>query len=407
LICLVVLAAYWNLLVLSTTGPEAKAAGGELPEFRFSAGQFTSDSARAGPCDHAAYSKILFEHQLSSLDKITQQKQLVMTHIPGVRRMAAALAALITTIAYALPATAQPTYPSKPIRFILPNAPGGSNDVVARLVGEKLTASWDQPVVIDSRPGGNNVIAAEALLKSTPDGHTILLITAAHAINPLLFPKMPYDAIKDFSAVATLVKTEYILVVNAAVPATNLREFIALAKARPGQLNAAGSNTGGIQHLALELFNMLAGVKLQHVPYKGGGPGMIDLVGGQVQAAFNNAISVMPHVRTGKIRALGVGGDSRVSVLPGIPTFAEAGLPGFNASNWFGVVMPARAQRTPLQKLANEIARIQSLADFREKLALQGVEPFVSGPDVFAAFIKTEMAKYARIIKSANIRIEH
>ena len=236
---------------------------------------------------------------------------------------------------------------------------------------------------------------------------TILLITAAHAINPLLFPKMPYDAIKDFSAVATLVKTEYILVVNAAVPATNLREFIALAKARPGQLNAAGSNTGGIQHLALELFNMLAGVKLQHVPYKGGGPGMIDLVGGQVQAAFNNAISVMPHVRTGKIRALGVGGDSRVSVLPGIPTFAEAGLPGFNASNWFGVVMPARAQRTPLQKLANEIARIQSLADFREKLALQGVEPFVSGPDVFAAFIKTEMAKYARIIKSANIRIEH
>ena len=207
--------------------------------------------------------------------------------------MAAALAALITTIAYALPATAQPTYPSKPIRFILPNAPGGSNDVVARLVGEKLTASWDQPVVIDSRPGGNNVIAAEALLKSTPDGHTILLITAAHAINPLLFPKMPYDAIKDFSAVATLVKTEYILVVNAAVPATNLREFIALAKARPGQLNAAGSNTGGIQHLALELFNMLAGVKLQHVPYKGGGPGMIDLVGGQVQAAFNNAISVI------------------------------------------------------------------------------------------------------------------
>jgi tripartite-type tricarboxylate transporter receptor subunit TctC len=310
-------------------------------------------------------------------------------------------------MALAHPAAAQPTFPTKPIRFILPNAPGGSNDVVARLLGERMTANWGQPVIVDSRPGGNNVIAAEALLKSTPDGHTILLVTAAHVINPLLFPKLPYDAIKDFAPVATLVGTDYLLVLNAGVPANNLNEFIALAKAKPGQLNAAGSNTGGIQHLALEMFNMLAGVKLQHVPYKGGGPGMIDLVGGQVQLAFNNAITVSPHIRSGKIKAIAVGGESRLSVLPQVPTFTEAGLPGFNVKNWFGVVAPLRTPKDTIQKIANEIARIQATPDFREKLAIQGVQPFISGPEAFAAFLKAELDKYGRIVRAANIKIEH
>lgn len=309
-------------------------------------------------------------------------------------------------IAFAGSAAAQQAYPNKPIRFILPNAPGGSNSFVARLVGEKITADWGQPVIVDSRPGGNNVIAAEALLRSNPDGHTILLVTAAHAINPLLFPRQPYDAIKDFAPVATLVSTEYILVVNTAVPANNLQEFIALAKAKPGQLHGAGSGTGGIQHLALELFNALAGVKLQHVPYKGGGPGMVDLVGGHVQLAFNNSMTVMPHVRSGKLRPIGVGGENRLSVLPQVPTFAEAGLPGFNAKNWFGVVTPVRTPKAIVDKLADEIARIQAMPDFREKLATQGVEPFVMGPEQFAAFIKAEMAKYAKIVKLANIKIE-
>ena len=312
-------------------------------------------------------------------------------------------AAMLVTLAH--PSAAQPAFPRKPIRFILPNAPGGSNDVVARIIGEKLTASWGQTVVVDSRPGGNNVIAAEALMRSTPDGHTILMITAAHAINPLLLPNQPYDAIKDFSAVAALVGTQYILVLNAAVPANNLREFIALAKTKPGQLNAAGSNTGGIQHLALELFNMLAGVKLQHVPYKGGGPGMIDLVAGQVQLAFNNAITVTPHVRSGKLKAVGVSGETRLPVLPQVPTFAEGGLSGFNARNWFGVVAPARTPPDTVHKIANEIARIQSLPDVKEKFALQGVEIFISGPEPFAEFIKSEIAKYAKIIKAAGIKI--
>ena len=321
--------------------------------------------------------------------------------------VATRLLAAVVLMSFANLAAAQQGFPAKPIRFILPNAPGGSNDVVARLIGERMTANWGQTVVVDSRPGGNNVIAAEALLKSTPDGHTILMVTAAHAINPLLFPKIPYDAVKDFAPVATLVSTDYLLVLNAAVPANNLKEFIALAKSKPGQLNGAGSNTGGIQHLALEYFNLLAGVKLQHVPYKGGGPGMIDLVGGQVQLAFNNAITVRPHIRSGKIKAMAVGGETRLTVLPQVPTFAEAGLPGFNVKNWFGVVAPARTPKETIHKLANEIARIQGLADFREKLASQGVEPFISGPEPFGALIKAEIAKYSKIVKAANIKIDH
>ena len=200
--------------------------------------------------------------------------------------------------------------------------------------------------------------------------------------------------------------TEYILVVNASVPVNNVKEFIALAKAKPGQLNAAVSNTGGIQHLALEYFNVLAGVKLQAIPYKGGGPGMTDLIGGQVQLAFNNTLTLMPHLKSGKIRALGVGGDSRISVFPQLPTFAEQGLPGYSVKNWFGVVAPPRTPKPIIDKLGGEIIKIQGLPDFREKLADQGVEPFVNGPDKFAAFIKTESAKFAKIIKGANIKLD-
>ena len=323
--------------------------------------------------------------------------------------LSSAAAQIVTALllaAFAGPVAAQQTYPTKPIRFILPNAPGGSNSVVARLFSEKLTADWGQPVIVDNRPGGNNVIAADALVRSNPDGHTILLVTAAHAINPLVFPDQPYDPIKDFAPVATLVSTQYILAVNAAVPAANLREFIALAKAKPGQLNGAGAGTGGIQHLALELFNVLAGVKLNHVPYKGGGPGMTDLIGGHVQLAFNNSINIVPHVTSGKIRALAIVGEARSPLMPQVPTFAEAGLPGFDVRNWFGVVAPARTPADIVNKLASEIASIQSMPDIKEKLGSQGVDPFVSGPQQFAALIKAEMTKYGKVIKAANITIE-
>ncbi len=310
-------------------------------------------------------------------------------------------------LALASSVVAQQAFPSKPIRFILPNSAGASNDFVVRLVGPKLTDSMGQPVIIDHRPGGNNVIASEALVKSPPDGHTILLVTAAHAINPLLFPNQPYDPIKDFAAVATLVSSTYVLVLNNSVPASNLQEFIALAKAKPGQLNCASASTGGIQHLALELFNALAGVRLQHVPYKGIAPGMVDLIGGQVQLAFSSSITVMPHVRSGKLKAIGVGGETRLSVLPEVPTFKEAGLAGFTAKNWFGVVAPARTPKEIVERLAAEIAKAQQMPDVKEKLASQGVEPFILGPDQFTALIKSDMAKYAKVIQTANIKFEH
>lgn len=314
------------------------------------------------------------------------------------------LAALIALVDVA---AAQQTYPNRPIRFIVPNAPGGSTSVVARLVGEKLTASWGQQVIIDNRPGGNNIVAGEALQRSSADGQTILLVTAAHAINPLLHANKQYDAFLEFPAVATLVSTDYILVVNATLPVSTLKEFIALAKSKPGQLNGAVSNAGGIQHLALEMFNVLAGVKLQYVPYKGGGPGMIDLIAGQVQLAFNNSITVLPHIRSGKLRGIGIGGESRLAVLPQVPTFTEAGLPGYNVRNWFGVVVPPRTPSAIVDKLAAEIAKIQSLPDFKEKLAAQGVVPFVNGPGQFATHIKAESAKYDKLIKAANIKIEN
>ena len=212
------------------------------------------------------------------------------------RRLLGALA----LTALAAPAPAQQSYPNRPIRFIVPNAPGGATSVAARLVGEKLTAAWGQQVIIDNRPGGNSIVAGEALQRSAPDGQTIQLVTAAHVINPILHPNPQYKAFLEFPPVATLVSTEYILVVNASVPASNLKEFLALARAKPGQLNAAVSNTGGIQHLALEYFNVLAGVKLQAIPYKGGGPGMIDLIGGQVQLAFNNTLTLLPHLRAAR-----------------------------------------------------------------------------------------------------------
>jgi tripartite-type tricarboxylate transporter receptor subunit TctC len=317
-----------------------------------------------------------------------------------------AAAALLGMIAAAAAQQAQ-SYPTRPIRFIVPNAPGGSTSIAARLVGDKLTTHWGQQVIVDNRPGGNNIVAGEALLRASPDGHTILLVTAAHAINPILHPHQQYDAfVRDFVPVAPLVSTDYILVVHPSVPANNLKEFIALARSKPGQLNGAVSNTGGIQHLALEYFNVLAGVRLQAIPYKGGGPGMTDLIGGQVQLAFNNSLTVLPHVKAGKIRALGIGGESRLSVLPNVPTFAEAGLPGYSVRNWFGVVMPPRTPKALVDQLATEIAKIQAAPDFKEKLALQGVEPFVLGPAAFAAFIQAEQAKYARVIKAANIKIE-
>ena len=277
-------------------------------------------------------------------------------------------------------ALAQATYPTKPIRFISPFAPGGSTTAMARLIGQKLTESWGQQVIVDNRPGGNTIIGTDTLAKSTPDGYTIILTTNTHVINPSLIPKLPYDPIKDFAPVGTVYSSEFVLVINPTVPAGNLQELIALAKSRPGQLNYATTGAGGSGHLANELLNILAGIKTQHIPYKGAGPALVDLIGGQVQMFINNPLTVIPHIKSGRLKAIAITGEARVAALPQVPTFTEAGLPGLDVKPWFCVLAPAGTPKTIIDKLSTEIARIMAMPDVQDYLAKQGMDPFSSTP---------------------------
>ena len=316
------------------------------------------------------------------------------------------LLVLSLLLAFAGSASAQQGYPNKPIRFIVPYAPGGSTSNVARLIGQKLTEAWGQQVIIDNRPGGNTVIGSEALAKSPPDGYTISLAASTHATVPHLLASLPYDPIKDFTPVATLVTTQLVLVLHPSVPANNLQEFIALAKSKPGQLNFASVGTGSSTHLAGELFNNVAGVKMQQVPYKGTAPALTDLIGGQVQLNFDTPITSIPHIKSGKLKAIAITGKTRLAALPQVPTFAEAGLPNYDFQLWMGVLAPAGTPKEIVNKLNTEIAKILTMPDMKEKLVSQGLEPFVSTPDQFAALIKSDMTKFGQVIKTANIKLE-
>ena len=266
-------------------------------------------------------------------------------------------------------ASAQPgvalTYPNKPIRFITPYAPGGSTSVMARLVGQHLTERWGQNVIIDNRPGGNTIIGTEAMMRSAPDGYTIMLATSTHAILSSL-TKTPYDPIRDFSPVATIGVAPQVLVLNAALPANTVQEVIALAKSRPGQLNFGSSGAGGPTHLSGELFNIIAGIKTQHIPYKGAAPVLVDLIGGQVQMFYSVPSNIVTHVKGGRIKAIAVTGNTRLSAFPQMPTFAEAGLPGFDVKTWNGVLAPAGVPKPIVDKLSAEIGAMLALPAVRE-----------------------------------------
>jgi len=311
-----------------------------------------------------------------------------------------------TLLAVAASAGAQQVYPTKPIRIISPYPPGGTTDILARLLGPMLTKSWGQPVIVDNRPGGNTIIGTEAMVKSPPDGHTLLSILTSHVIVPNLAPT-PYDVVKDFAAVATIASTMLVLVVHPSVPANNLQELIALAKRKPGQLDYGSGGSGTVTHLTGEFFNILAGVKTQHIPYKGSAQALTDLMAGQIQMYFSPPIVAIPHMRSGRIKAIAVSGGTRVSALPQLPTAMESGLKDFEVTIWYGLLAPAATPRGIVERLASEIARILAIPDIREKLVSQGMEPFVSTPDQFAALIKADLAKYIRIIKTANIKLEH
>jgi len=302
---------------------------------------------------------------------------------------------------------AQQPYPAKLVRVITPYPPGGSADPMARLVAQKLAEKFGQPVIVENRPGGNSIIGTEAAAKAAPDGYTILVVGNTHVAYPNLLPNLPYDAIKDFDAVASIARLRYVLVLSPSVPANTLQEFIALAKAKPGQLNFASSGVGGGLHLGGELFNIMVGTKMQHVPYKGSGPLMTDLISGQVQLSFQTSIAVVNHIKGGKLKAMAITGNTRASALPQVPTFAEAGLPGFEMTGWYGILAPAGTPKEVINRISSDMAVILVMPDVQEYLTRQGFDPFISTPEQFGAQMKADFAKYANIIKTANIKLEN
>jgi len=315
--------------------------------------------------------------------------------------------ALLASVPFVVSGTAgaQQHYPSRPIRLISPYAPGGGNDTMARLIGQALTESLGQQVIVDNRPGANTMIGTDIVAKSRPDGHTFLFSgISTFLINALLL-KTPYDSMKDFAPIAPLAVAETILVANPSVPATNLRELIALAKARPGELNYATSSAGGAAHLAGELFKMMAGVNIQHIPYKGTSQALTDVMGGQIELSLQSAVSTIPHIRNGRLRGIAVSGDKRYRALPQVPTFAEAGLPGLQARVIYGILGPAHIPAGIVEKLSGEIARIQRTPAFQENLFKQGVEPFILSTDQFGALMRSEFATFDKVIKIAHIKL--
>ena len=314
--------------------------------------------------------------------------------------------ALALTLACA-GASAQ-SYPTKPIRLVVPYPPGGPLDIIARAIGQKLTEAWHQPVVGDNRAGAGGNIGADLVAKSPADGSTLLMgAVATHAINPALYSKIPYDAIKDFAPVALVAQVPNILVVNPAVPAKSVRELIALARAKPGYLNFGSGSTGSTGHLAGELFNTMAGVQMVHIPYKGAAPAMADLLAGQVQLMFDNLANALPNVKAGRLRALAVTTLARSPAMPDLPTIAESGLPGFDLTTWFGLMVPAGTPPEIVARLNAEIVRALNAKDMRERLQKMGAEPLANNtPEHFAAFIRTEAAKYAKVVKDSGAKVD-
>jgi tripartite-type tricarboxylate transporter receptor subunit TctC len=306
-------------------------------------------------------------------------------------------------LAWMFPATAQ-SYPTKPIRFLVPFPPGGGNDTMARTFGQKMSERLGQPVVIDNRPGAGGNIGAETAAHALPDGYTIFLGgVGSHGINPNLMLKPPYDPIRDFAPVSLIASAPMLVVVPLSLPAKSLNDFLQLAKSHPGQLNFASSGTGSIAHLAAELLNSMAKIKLEHVPYKGTGPALTDLLAGRVQVMFNSTVSVMPQVRAGKVRALAVTAAKRSSALPDLPTVAESGVAGYEAASWYGVLVPAGTPRAIVMKLNSEVAHIAQLPDVRERLAADGADPGGNSPEEFGAYIRRELARWKTVIEQAKI----
>jgi tripartite-type tricarboxylate transporter receptor subunit TctC len=297
------------------------------------------------------------------------------------------------------------TYPTKPIRMIVAVPPGGPADTLARLVGPRLTEALGQTVVIDNRAGANGNIAYETTARAAPDGYTVVTVAAGVAINPSLY-RVQYDPLRDFAPITLGITVPNILVVHPSVAAASVKELVALARSRPGQITFASAGSGTSGHLALELFKSAAGVDVIHVPYKGGGPALADVLGGQVQALFSIALTALPQVKAGRVRALAITSARRSAVAPELPTVAESGYPGFEVTGWFGWLAPARTPREVVTLLNREIVRVLNEQPIRERLLGQGADPAPSTPQQFGEFIRSEHAKWSRVIRQAGIKID-
>jgi tripartite-type tricarboxylate transporter receptor subunit TctC len=303
-------------------------------------------------------------------------------------------------------AMAADAYPDRPLRLIVAFTPGGSLDLTARLIAQRLTDSIGQPVIVDNRPGAGGLTGSDMVAKATPDGYTLLMASGSNAVNVALYPKASHHFGRDFGAVTQAVSNAYLLTAVPTLPANSVKELIALARARPGQLNYGSSGTGGLPHLAGELFKSMTGVTMTHVPYKGAAPAIVDLIAGRVEIMFNALPLQLPHVKSGKLKALAVTTLRRAEVLPDVPTVDESGVPGYDLNGWYGVVAPVRTSAAVVAKLNLEIVRILALPEVREKLKAEGSDPVGSTPEQFAAVIRADIDKWVRLTRAANIKLE-
>jgi tripartite-type tricarboxylate transporter receptor subunit TctC len=315
----------------------------------------------------------------------------------------------IAALFCAAPAPAQPAadFPARAIRIVVPFPAGGATDIAARLIGERMTADWKQPVTIDNRPGAGGNIGSDVVAKSAPDGYTLIMgVTGSHAINTSLYARMPYDPVKDFEAISQVAVVPNVVVVHPSVPAKTLQELVALAKKEPGKLNYASLGNGTAAHLTMEMFKSVAGIDITHIPYKGSAPAVADLLAGQVQVMIDGLPSALPHVQAGKLRALAVTSAKRSRAAPGLPTIAESGYPGFSADAWSGLFAPKGTPKAVVDKLALETQHILKLPEVEKRLGELGAETVGSTPAEFARHVQQEIDKWARVVKASGARVD-
>jgi tripartite-type tricarboxylate transporter receptor subunit TctC len=317
---------------------------------------------------------------------------------------ACALGVVVSAVMSA-PVQAQP-YPSRPVRIIVGYPAGGPIDILARLLTPGFSEAFGQQFIVDNRPGASGMIGTEQVAKSAPDGYTLLMTAATFAINPSVYPKVPYDPERDFAAIALVARAPYLLVAHPSFPARGVKDLIAVAKANPGQVNFASSGSASLPHLAGELFQLMAGVKMNHIPYKGGTPATIDTLAGQVPIIFNNMLNAVPHVKSGKMRPLGVTGLQRSAILPEVPTISESGLKGYEVTGWYGLLGPAGTPREIASRLNMEAGKVMRLPTSTERLAGDGVVTFAEPPETFTALVRDERAKWARVVRQSGIKAE-